>query len=185
MKFLKYIFLGLITLSMLSCGEDGAIGPEGDPGRDGTPGLAGNKGPTGDKGSTGPTGPASSSTSIANLFISSWKKPTWKFEGIQNQQRVFEGEVAFAEISNEVLNKALIRAYYRVNGKSSNTGSDDYPDGIIVTVSNSSIVVKHTLRGYKEGKLLIRATVESSQNNTDVIPTLNALPLEFKINIIK
>ncbi len=186
MRIIKYIFALIFLFNITACSTDqGPIGPAGDAGKDGAQGFAGDKGPTGDKGATGATGAASQTAGVSNLFVSPWKKAVWKFEGIVNDKRVFEAEVPFAELTNDVINKGFVRAYRRLNGKADASGLEEFSNGVVYTTSNSTVTLVTILRGFKEGKMLIRGEVETAQSNAEAITTLTALPIEFRINILK
>jgi hypothetical protein len=184
MKYL-YTFLVISSLIFIGCSKDGALGPVGDAGKAGAVGAVGDKGAIGDKGVTGAPGMATNTNGVSNLVVSGWKKGTWKFTNVINDVRYFEGEVAFSEITDDVINKGLIRTYSRVNGVADKLGLEEFPNGITSRVSNSSLSMIQTIKGYKSGKLLIQGKVTSSLSNDDVSKNLNVLSLEFRINIIK
>jgi hypothetical protein len=184
MKNIVYIiFLGLCLSAC--AGKDGEIGPAGDPGKPGAVGPAGDKGPTGDKGATGPAGANSSSTGIENLVLTSWKKATWKFNGSENNEKYYLGEVAFPELTQAVIDKGFFRVFYRLNNNVDEFGKNEFPFTLISTISSSSISMKQTVKGIKVGKLVIQSTVSNGNSNETDLTSLNALPLDYRINIIK
>jgi hypothetical protein len=93
--------------------------------------------------------------------------------------------VPFSEITNEIINKSVIRIFSRLNNESDVFGLDEFANGVVINTSNSTISIKRSIKGGKEGKVLIYGIVSSTQSNDDIVKTLNTLPIEYRINIIK
>lgn len=106
--------LWIITIAVILCtgackGPQGEIGPQGAAG---TPGVKGDQGIQGVPGVTGKPG-------TANIIVSPWHKvpdSTWKSG---QDSSYFEVSFADTNITQKVLDQALVMAYYRNFGRES------------------------------------------------------------------
>jgi hypothetical protein len=98
------VFMGLSLACEGPEGPIGAIGPAGPQGAAGNQGPAGTQGPTGTQGQMG----------ADNVFFSSWITNTWT-----RMPDNFVGDTIPApQITEEILNKGVVVAYYRDNSNS-------------------------------------------------------------------
>ncbi|OYU65311.1 MAG: hypothetical protein CFE22_14545 [Cytophagaceae bacterium BCCC1] len=189
MKFSSSIYILLLVISV-GCkkgeigeiGPMGAKGPTGDPGaNNSTIGPIGDKGPTGNTGATGAKGNQGSPGvgGVGNLIITEWKKPKWRY----TSNDIFIGEVDFTELTQNILDKSLIYSYNRINSNS--TGLDDFPQGIITTITSKGVNFDLKNNGYSVGKAIIIHKSNSTSSPETTINNLNNLTLEVRLSIIK
>jgi hypothetical protein len=102
----KLLVWGMISFFIACKGPQGDVGPQGSPGPQGTPGS---------QGIQGVQGPAGS----ANLIVSPWTKvaaPSW----VANQDSTyFVFSKDDATVTQPILEKGLVMAYYRNAGRES------------------------------------------------------------------
>lgn len=189
-----YILFLLLALLSSACkkGPAGDIGPVGAKGATGdagannsTVGPKGDTGPTGDRGlagSKGETGPAGDA-GVANLAISDWKKPVWKYKNTNGSSNYYIGEVDFPEITQSVIDKGFVITYLRINNTTSTVAI--FPQGMSKTIISGTGNYELSNNGYKVGKAMILYVDNSGAPQSSIIGNLSALGTELRVSIIK
>lgn len=132
MKRRNYLLLliAAFTLSIASCGKDGAVGPQGANGSKGDTGANGATGPIGPIGPTGATGPAGptgatgatgatgpkGATGTANVIYSDWVTPSTYANTTIFGTKTFTADIAASKITQAILDNGTVIVYGKLNG---------------------------------------------------------------------
>lgn len=194
---MKLIYFTSLVALFLSCqkGDMGEMGPEGNKGATGAPGTnnttkgpVGDNGPQGDKGPSGPQGAPGNTgqNGVGNLIITEWKRVNWTYAGAAvDGGNLFIGSAEFSEITQDVVDKCYVTMHRKFSGE--NYGNNDFPQGMIVTISRGALSYGVLNNGYKLNKLelLHKSSSTSTESVETTVNNLNSFSLELKASIIK
>ena len=194
---MKLIYYTCLVALFLSCqkGDTGEMGPQGTKGATGAPGTnntikgpVGDTGPQGNKGESGPQGAPGNAgqNGVGNLVVTEWKRVNWTYAGTAvDGGNLFIGSAEFPEITQDVVDKGYVTMYRKFSGE--NYGNNDFPQGMIATISRGSLSYRVVNNGYKLNKmeLLHKSSSNSIESAETTVNNLNSFSLELKASIIK
>lgn len=162
-RSLKYFMgmLAIICLSIACEGPEGPVGATGQAGPAGPQGAAGNQGPVGSEGPKGVQG----EMGTENVFFSNWIRNSWT----RNPDNYVGDTIAAPQITDDILDKGVVMAYYRDN--SGATNAKIYPVQIYQT---GSLLWMFTLemKAIKDNLILFHGPTRiAGLDATNIIPS--------------
>lgn len=135
------LLLTALTVCMAACRkDDGGVGPQGPAGQTGALGPKGDTGATGPKGDPGAPGPKGD-TGTANVIYSAWIDVSFSGSGT-----LYTGSITAPKLTQDVLDKADLRVYWRENGRVVTLPYAEVLNGTLYTVNQRFYVGRIDLR---------------------------------------
>lgn len=195
------IFL-IVFVNACKPGVQGDVGPQGLAGKDGINGTdAPAKGPVGGKGAVGEKGIAGEKGAVgdnvvSNAVASSWTKPNWYFNGTADwgdgnfKRATFYADIDFKEITNDVLQKAVLLTYIRYTNIKNEYTVRPVDTGSYISDIKDETLILTTFQGYSPQTItfysigLVSKTASEVSERNSYLARLRAADLESRTIII-